>query len=184
LFHKAAGCIAAVRSRRRARSSFRAAALHRLRKLTIMPVLDSQESSMQGIKRKAVYVIVFEAIAILICTVSFALASDKSVTHAGALSIANSIIAVAWNLMFTTAFEAWEARQITRGRSIRRRIAHAVVFETGLLVLLVPLTAWWLDITMMQAFVLDIGLAGLFLVYTFAFNWSFDRIFGLPASAQ
>ena len=34
-----------------------------------------------------------------------------------------------------------------------------------------------------QAFVLDLGLLLFFLVYTFVFNWTFDRIFGLPASA-
>jgi uncharacterized membrane protein len=138
----------------------------------------------QGIKRKLLYVTVFEAIAIAICTVGFSLQSGKSLAHAGALSIANSVIAVSWNLLFTHLFEAWEARQATGGRSIRRRIAHATFFEAGLLLVLVPLTAAWLDISLTAAFILNIGFAGFFLVYTFAFNWSFDRLFGLPASAQ
>ncbi|MDB5760691.1 MAG: Membrane protein, partial [Burkholderia sp.] len=43
---------------------------------------------MQGIKRKLLYVTVFEAIAIAICTVGFSLQSGKSLAHAGALSIA------------------------------------------------------------------------------------------------
>ena len=30
---------------------------------------------------------------------------------------------------------------------------------------------------------LDLGLLLFFLVYTFVFNWVFDRVFGLPASA-
>lgn len=139
---------------------------------------------MQGFKRKAVYVIVFEAIAIAICTVCFMLLSSKSLGHASALSVANSVIAVLWNLAFTSLFEAWEMRQQTRGRSIRRRIAHAVGFEAGLLVLVVPLAAWWLEIGIAEALALNLGLSSLFLVYTFAFNWSFDRIFGLPTSAR
>jgi uncharacterized membrane protein len=138
----------------------------------------------QGIKRKALYVIAFEAIAVAICTAGFALLSDKSLAHAGALAVADSAIAVLWNLLYTSLFEAWEARQAMRGRSIKRRIAHAFGFETGLLFLLVPLSAWWLDITLLRAFALNIGLAGLFLVYTFLFNWGFDQVFGLPASAQ
>jgi uncharacterized membrane protein len=138
----------------------------------------------QGIKRKLVYVTVFEAIAIAICTVGFSLQSGKSLAHAGALSIVTSAIAVAWNLLFSYLFEAWEARQQTAGRSIRRRVVHAVFFEAGLLVVLVPLTAAWLDISLLAALLLNIGLAGFFLVYTFAFNWSFDRLFGLPASAR
>ena len=139
---------------------------------------------MQGIKRKLVYVTVFEAIAIAICTVGFSLQSGKSLAHAGALSIVTSAIAVAWNLLFSYLFEAWEARQQTTGRSIKRRVAHAAFFEAGLLLVLVPLTAAWLEIGLLAAFLLNIGLAGFFLVYTFAFNWSFDRLFGLPASAR
>lgn len=139
---------------------------------------------MQGFKRRAMYVIVFEAIAISICTACFALLSSKSLGHAGALSVANSAIAVLWNLAFTMMFEAWEARQTTRGRSIQRRLAHATGFEAGLLILLVPLSAWWLEIDFARALAMNIGLSGLFLVYTFVFNWSFDRIFGLPASAR
>jgi uncharacterized membrane protein len=30
---------------------------------------------------------------------------------------------------------------------------------------------------------MDLGLVVFFLVYTFVFNWAFDRAFGLPASA-
>lgn len=139
---------------------------------------------MQGIKRKLVYVTVFEAIAISVCTVGFAVLSGKSLAHAGALSVVTSAIAILWNFLFTNLFEAWEARQATGGRSIGRRVAHAVCFEAGLLLIIVPLTAAWLDITLTSALVLNIGLAGFFLVYTFAFNWSFDRLFGLPASAR
>jgi uncharacterized membrane protein len=53
----------------------------------------------------------------------------------------------------------------------------------GLVVMLVPFFAWWLDVSLWQAFVLDLGLLLFFLGYTFVFNWAFDRVFGLPASA-
>jgi hypothetical protein len=49
--------------------------------------------------------------------------------------------------------------------------------------MLVPFFAWWLEVSLWQAFVLDLGLLLFFLVYTFVFNWVFDRVFGLPASA-
>ena len=69
------------------------------------------------------------------------------------------------------------------GRSLCRRIAHAVGFEGGLVFTLVPLFAWWFDVSLWQALVMDLGLVVFFLCYTFAFNWGFDRVFGLPASA-
>ena len=31
---------------------------------------------------------------------------------------------------------------------------------------------------------MDLGLVVFFLCYTFVFNWAFDRVFGLPASAM
>ena len=138
---------------------------------------------MQGLKRKVVYVSVYEAIAIAVCSLGFAALSGRDLGHAGALSIIASVVAVLWNFLFTLLFEAWEARQSVRGRSLARRIAHAAGFEAGLIILLVPLIAWWLEVSLLRALVMDLGLAAFFLVYTFVFNWCFDRVFGLPASA-
>jgi len=138
---------------------------------------------MQGIKRKVIYVSLYEAIAIVAASAGFSLLSGADVSHAGPLAVICSVVAVAWNLAFNGLFEAWEARQPTRGRSIGRRIAHAIGFEGGLAAILVPVIAWWLDVSLWQALVMDFGLMLFFLVYTFCFNWAFDRIFGLPASA-
>lgn len=139
---------------------------------------------MQGIRRKIVYVTLYELIAISASTAGLALLSSSSVSHASVAAVAASVIAVVWNLVFNTLFERWEARQTVRGRSVWRRMAHAIGFEGGLVVTLVPLFAWWLEISLWQAFVLDLGLIVFFLVYTFAFNLAFDKAFGLPASAQ
>ncbi|MFC7518301.1 PACE efflux transporter [Herbaspirillum sp. GCM10030257] len=139
---------------------------------------------MQGIKRKILYVSIYEAIAIAICSISFAVISGSGLIYSSALSIATSVIAVIWNYLYTTAFEWWESRQTTRGRSVKRRVTHAIGFETGLIIILVPLIAWWLEMTLWRALMMDLGLAAFFLFYTFVFNWVFDRLFGLPASAQ
>lgn len=138
---------------------------------------------MQGIQRKIVYVGLYEAIAIVSAGLGLSAMSGASLESAGVASVLASAIAVAWNLGFNTAFEAWESRQATRGRSIRRRIAHAVGFEGGLAAILVPVFAWWFDVGLWQAFVMDFALLLFFLVYTFVFNWAFDQVFGLPASA-
>ncbi|MBL0946365.1 MAG: PACE efflux transporter [Hydrogenophaga sp.] len=138
---------------------------------------------MQGLRRKVVYLTLYEAIAIVSSSAGLALLSGSGMGHASVAAVAASVIAVVWNLVYNTLFERWEARQTTKGRSVLRRVVHAVGFETGLVVTLVPLFAWWLGITLWQAFVLDLGLIVFFLVYTFVFNLAFDRVFGLPASA-
>ena len=140
--------------------------------------------NLQGARRKLVYVGLYEAIALAITSTGLAAGSGSSLQHAGVAAVASSVIAVLWNLLYNTLFERWESRQVVRGRSFRRRVAHAVGFELGFIVTLVPLFAWWLDIGWWHALVLDLGLSMFFLVYTFAFNLAFDQVFGLPASAQ
>lgn len=138
---------------------------------------------MQGIKRRVVYIALYEAIAIVAASVGLALMSGEGIGHSGALAVAASVIAVLWNLAFNAIFERWESRQTVRGRSVKRRIAHAIGFEGGLLAFLVPMFAWSLGVSLLQALVMDLGLVAFFLVYTFVFNWGFDAVFGLPASA-
>ncbi|WP_310564042.1 PACE efflux transporter [Hydrogenophaga sp.] len=139
---------------------------------------------MQGIRRKVVYVGLYELIAVAITSTGLSAGSDSGLQHASVAAVASSAIAVVWNLVYNALFERWEARQTVRGRGFLRRAAHAIGFEIGFIFMLVPLFAWWLDIGWWHALVLDLGLSVFFLVYTFAFNLAFDKLFGLPLSAQ
>ncbi|WP_139285334.1 PACE efflux transporter [Acidovorax soli] len=139
---------------------------------------------MQGVRRRVLYVTLYELIAIAVATWGLAVLTGQSAAHSSVASAAASAVAVVWNLLFNWAFERWESRQAVRGRSVRRRIAHAIGFEGGLVFTLVPLFAWWFNVSLWQAFVMDLALIVFFLCYTFVFNWGFDRVFGLPASAQ
>src|SRR5690606_26133688 len=142
----------------------------------------SESQEMQGWKRRVVYVSLYEGIAIALTgAVLFLL--GHSPLHSLVASVGASVLAVVWNLVFNGLFEAWERRQVVKGRSLKRRIAHAIGFEGGLVLSIVPFFAWWLDVSLWEAFVMDLGFILFFLVYTFVFAWCFDRIFGLPASA-
>ncbi|MEH6798564.1 MAG: PACE efflux transporter [Halopseudomonas sabulinigri] len=138
---------------------------------------------MQGVKRKLVYVTFYELIAVAVVTLTL-LVLGHPVMSAGVASIITSIVAVSWNLTWNTAFERWERQQQQRSRTIKRRVAHALGFELGLLVILVPAMAWWLGISLYHALVLDLGLLVFFVCYTFVFTLGFDKLFGLPLSAQ
>ena len=140
-------------------------------------------TGLQGIKRRVIYVTLYEIIAIAAATLGLALLTGQGAGHSSAVAVAASVIAIVWNIVFNWAFERWEARQPVRGRSVARRVAHAIGFEGGLVFTLVPLFAWWFGVSLWAAFVMDLGLIVFFLCYTFVFNWVFDRVFGLPASA-
>ncbi len=139
--------------------------------------------SLQGTRRRVLYVGLYELLAIAIVTVVLLVFTGEGPGSAGGLAVGSSAIAIGWNLVFNALFEAWERRQPVRGRGVARRVAHAIGFEGGLLLWLVPFFAWWLGVSLWQALLMDLGLLVFFLGYTYVFTWMFDRLFGLPASA-
>lgn len=147
------------------------------------PATPVRATGLQGAKRRVVFVGLYELIAIIVSSLLF-MATGQDSGASGVMAVAASTIAILWNITFNWLFERWELRQTKKGRSVLRRIVHAVGFEGGIAAMLIPLMAWWFEITLWQATVMEAGLLVFFMVYTFAFNWMFDRIFGLPASAQ
>ncbi|NGO63437.1 PACE efflux transporter [Rhizobium daejeonense] len=138
---------------------------------------------MSPVLRRIVYVCAFEGLALLSSTLIFAMLGNDAASS-GIAAIAASAVAVSWNFVFTTLFEWWEARNPVKGRSPRRRAAHAILFEGGLAIVLTPVLSWTLGMPIMEAFATNIGLLAFFLAYTYLFNLGFDKLFGLPASAQ
>jgi uncharacterized membrane protein len=134
--------------------------------------------------RRIVQAVLYESLAVGFVAPVLSLVFGQAPLSALGLTLTMSLIALAWNYGFNAVFERWEARQSVKGRSWQRRIAHGVLFEGGLALILVPVMAWWLEVSMWEAFVADIGILLFFLVYTVVFTWVFDRLFGLPSAAR
>ena len=139
--------------------------------------------SLSPTTRRVVQAALYEGIAIAVVTPVLALAFSHPPGSAFVLSAVMSTIALAWNFLFSSLFERWEARQAVKGRSLARRIAHGVGFEGGLALILLPVMAYWLNVTLLEALVADLGLLAFFFFYTVGFTWAFDKVFGLPQSA-
>lgn len=134
--------------------------------------------------RKILYAVSFETLGIAVASAGLLAMSDANATQSVILSAITATIAMAWSMGFNALFEAWESRQSTKGRSLARRSVHALLFEGGLVILVLPIMAWWLHVDLWTALRYEAGLIVLFIIYTYVFTWSFDRIFGLPASAK
>ena len=119
------------------------------------------------------HALAFELIALLICAPALAWLLDQPLLHLGALTLMFSAIAMLWNMLFNALFDRAQRRLGFR-RGLWVRLCHAALFETGLIVVLVPLAAWWLSVGLLEALLLDIGLLLFFLPYTVGFNWSWD----------
>jgi len=144
----------------------------------------NEVDAVQGLKRKLVYVTFYELIGLCMSTLGLAYLSDTQASHTGPLAVMITTIAMIWNLIYNTLFEYWESRQATRGRSVARRVVHAVGFQLTLVIYLIPLIAWWLDMSLVDALLVDMAFIVLVPCYTFVYNWAFDKLFGLPSSAM
>jgi len=139
---------------------------------------------MQGVKRRIVYVGLYELVAIVLSAILLKLISNADTANSLGIAVVASAIAILWNLAFNYGFELWEKHRQHTGRSLGIRVLHAVGFEGGLVIFLVPVLAWWLEVSFIEALLLDLGLLVFFLFYTFVFNWAFDAVFGLPAAVS
>ena len=138
---------------------------------------------MSPITRRVFQAVLYEVFAIAFVGPALSFAFNEPQTSTFGLAVVLSTIALTWNYAFNWTFERWESRQIARGRSFARRLAHGAGFEGGLVVILVPVMSLWLKVSPAAAFVANLGLLVFFFVYAIAFTWAFDRVFGLPASA-
>ncbi|MCA8090852.1 PACE efflux transporter [Burkholderia anthina] len=135
---------------------------------------------MQGWKRRVVYVVMFEVLGILIASTVLGMLSGANAETSGLLGVMISTTGVTVNFLYNLAFEAWERRRAATTRTVGRRVLHAVGFQVALVTFLIPLIAWWLDVSLWQAFLFDAVLIVFFPIFTFVYNWSFDCVFGLP----
>ena len=141
-------------------------------------------SDLSPVARRVVYALSFEGIGLAVSTAGLMLFSGTDALTASTASLGTMTIALIYNYVFNWAFETWERRQPIRGRPWRVRLIHGALFEFGLVVLMVPFLAWWMQIGLVEALVYDIGLVVFFAVYTLGFTLAFDKFFGLPQSAR
>lgn len=127
------------------------------------------------------HALMFEIIALLIVVPAGAFLFGVGLKDMGVIGIGSATIATLWNYVYNYGFD--RAMKRWRGDTLKTtpiRIAHALLFEAGLLVVLMPFIAWWLGISLWEALLMDIGLAAFYVVYAFGFNLVYDRVFPLP----
>lgn len=103
----------------------------------------------------------------------------------GAMAVVGSTIAALWNYVYNLLFD--HSMLKLRGdvrKTIPLRLLHALLFEGGLLLLFMPMIAWYLGITLWEAFMMDIAFATFYLVYAFVYNISYDKVFTIPYPSQ
>jgi uncharacterized membrane protein len=123
---------------------------------------------------------IFEIGGLLLVTPPFAWASGVPLTDSIGLLALLALIAAIWNGCYNTCFDWLEGRLTGRTadrRPLRLRVLHAVGFESGLLVMTLPILVAWTGMSWIEALLADIALAITYTVYAFVFNLGYDRVF-------
>ena len=125
-------------------------------------------------------VALFELGGLALVTPPFAWASGVPLSDSIGLLALIALLAAVWNAAYNTCFAAISGKLAGR-RAYRRplplRIAHAIGFEGGLLLMSLPIITAWTDMGWIEALLADLGLATAYVLYAFTFNLGYDRAF-------
>ncbi len=133
---------------------------------------------MRTIKDRIRHTFAFQIIGLVIFAPLASLVFSFEMHLMGAIAIVASITATIWNYIYNLLFDhaLFKLRQNSH-KTLSLRVLHAFLFEAGLLFLLLPFIAWYLNMTLWEAFKMDIVMATFYLVYAFIYNLIYDKVY-------
>lgn len=129
----------------------------------------------KSMSERILHAVSFEVIAIVITAPIGAWMLGRSMVEMGSVAIVLSTIAMLLNVIYNMIFDHFWP--LSKGpRSVGVRVTHAIGFELSFIVVGLPVIAIMLNMTLWNAFMLELGFFAFFLFYTYAFNWVFDKL--------
>lgn len=128
----------------------------------------------RSLKERFCHAAGFEGLAIVTIAPLAAWVMDKPLFQMGALAIMLSTVAMLWNIIYNSGFDRLCPPQRQRGLGLRA--LHALGFEGGFILIGLPIAAWMLHISLLDAFLLEVAFFLFFLPYTMAYNWAWDKL--------
>lgn len=129
------------------------------------------------------HAISFEIIGLILIMPLGGWAFEMPMHDIGVVGLVSSLLAAAWTYTYNLLFDH---AMLKICGSVRKtfavRLVHTLLYEAGLLLILVPFIAWYLAVTLMYAFLMDVAFAVFYMLYAFSFNWAYDRLFPIPVA--
>lgn len=121
------------------------------------------------------HAVLFEVLAISLTIVGLAVFTNHEIMKLSGTMIVVATMAMVWNMIFNWVFDQYVPGK-KELRSLKTRICHVVLFELGLLFFTVPVIAYILEVSILDALVMDIGMTIFITLYAFVFNLAYDHI--------
>ncbi|MCE1240408.1 MAG: PACE efflux transporter [Azonexaceae bacterium] len=140
----------------------------------------SHKPKLRSLPDRIRQIALFEVGGLLLITPPFVWLSGVPLTDSLGLLAIIAAIAALWNAAYNTGFD-WIEGRLTGRTADRRpallRVVHALGFETGLLLVSLPIIMAWTGMGWLEALIADIGLALSYVAYAYVFNLIYDRFF-------
>ena len=141
--------------------------------------------SMRSLPDRVRHTVMFEIIGLALVIPGGAMLFNLPATHMGVIGVGSATVATLWNFVYNLGFDHAMLRFAGHTRkSLQLRVLHALLFEGGLLVLLLPPMAWYLGMGLWETFLMDLAIVVFYVVYAFLFNLAYDRVFPVPAQPR
>ncbi|WP_324754324.1 PACE efflux transporter [Roseovarius sp. Pro17] len=131
------------------------------------------------------HALIFEGLGLAIVVPVGGWAFGLPIQDMGIVAVVSATLATLWTYLYNLIFDrVMHARVGHTQKGLGLRVIHSILFEFGLLLVLMPFIAWYLRISLIDAFWMDIAFALFYLVYAFIYNWLYDVIFPIPGEAR
>ncbi|MCL1137792.1 PACE efflux transporter [Shewanella pneumatophori] len=118
--------------------------------------------------------VLFEVLAVTFSIIGLAIFTDHEVASLSGMMIIIATMAMTWNFIFNWLFD-----QVVTGdkekRPFKIRVLHVSLFEIGLLFFTVPVIAYMLNIGIIEALIMDLGVTVFITIYAFMYNLAYDH---------
>jgi len=119
--------------------------------------------------------VLFEALALTLSITGLFIFTQHDIESLSGTMIVVASMAMIWNYSFNYVFDHY-AKGEKINRSLSLRIVHVSLFEAGLLVFTIPVMAYLLDLSLWDAFIMDLGVTIFITIYAFTFNLCYDHL--------
>lgn len=132
-------------------------------------------ATVRSLKERIFHACVFEFFAVVFTMLIGIFLLNKPMDSMGIVAVLISLTALLLNIAFNWIFDKLFPF-VNGDRPVHIRILHALGFEATLVIFTIPMIAYILKMSFIDAFMFEIGLLIFFLFYTYLYNWLYDQI--------
>lgn len=121
------------------------------------------------------HALLFEVLAVSLSILGLIIFTNHDPQTLSGTMIVIASMAMVWNFLFNWLFDLFFLGDKDK-RTLKLRLFHVIIFEAGLLILTVPVMAYILTISIVDAFMMDIVVTVFITLYAFIFNWVYDNV--------